>query len=162
MHEIQLGRHSFKNLKTIKKWNTCHNIFYANEFDYGVTWSSSYYANSKDFIYCEYPSINIALKHTILNLELLTLYIYNYLHQSVLPKGRPFTANSGTKAALLLKGRSSTANSRTQAAVLLGWRGAVASSCFPHPTSSLASIKTLKDLKRSQRHQRGGEESGFG
>ena len=38
---------------------------------------------------------------------------------SILPKGRSFTASSGTKAAVLLKGRSSTANSETQAAVLL-------------------------------------------
>ena len=35
--------------------------------------------------------------------------------------------------------------------------GAVASRCFPHPTLSLASEQTLKDLKRSQRHQRGEE-----
>ena len=40
--------------------------------------------------------------------------------------------------------------------------GAVASHCFPHPTLSLASEHTLKDLKRSQGHQLGGEESGFG
>ena len=39
---------------------------------------------------------------------------------SILPKGRSFTANSGTKAAVLFKVRSSTANSGTQAAVLLG------------------------------------------
>ena len=37
--------------------------------------------------------------------------------------------------------------------------GAVASRCFPHPTLCLASEQTLKDLKRSQGHQRGGEES---
>ena len=37
--------------------------------------------------------------------------------------------------------------------------GAVASRCFLHPTLSLASEQTLKDLKRSQGHQRGGEES---
>ena len=43
-----------------------------------------------------------------------------------------------------------------------GWIGAVASRCFLHPTLSLASERTLKDLKRSQGHQRGGEESGFG
>ena len=36
--------------------------------------------------------------------------------------------------------------------------GAVASSCFAHPTLSLASGQALKDLKRSQGHQRGGEE----
>ena len=42
------------------------------------------------------------------------------------------------------------------------WIGAVASCCFLHPTLSLASEQTLKDLKRSQRHQHGGEESGFG
>ena len=33
------------------------------------------------------------------------------------------------------------------------WIGAVASHCFPHPTLSLASEQTLKDLKRSQGHQ---------
>ena len=57
-----------------------------------------------------------------------------------------------------------------------GWIGAVASRCFPlsafrTPHSalslslslslSLASEQTLKDLKRSQEHQRGGEESIF-
>ena len=40
--------------------------------------------------------------------------------------------------------------------------GEVASRCFPHPTLSLASKQTIKDLKRSQGHQRGGKESGFG
>ena len=38
----------------------------------------------------------------------------------VLPKGRSFTANSGTKAAILSKGRSSITNSGAKAAVLLG------------------------------------------
>ena len=43
------------------------------------------------------------------------------------------------------------------------WIGAVASHCFPHPTISSASGQTLKYLKKkSQGHQRGGEESGFG
>ena len=42
------------------------------------------------------------------------------------------------------------------------WIGSVASRCFPHPTLSLASEQTIKDLKRYQRHQRAGEESGFG
>ena len=40
--------------------------------------------------------------------------------------------------------------------------GAVASRWFPHPTLSLASEQTLKDLKRPHGHQRGCEESGFG
>ena len=39
-----------------------------------------------------------------------------------------------------------------------GWIDAVASRCFPHPTPSLASEQSLKDLRRSQGHQRGGEE----
>ena len=43
-----------------------------------------------------------------------------------------------------------------------GWIGAVPSHCFPHSTFSLASEQTLKDLKISQGHQRGGEASGFG
>ena len=38
------------------------------------------------------------------------------------------------------------------------WIGAVAPRCFPHLTLSLASEQTLKDLKRSQGHQRGGED----
>ena len=40
--------------------------------------------------------------------------------------------------------------------------GAIASRCFPHPTLSLSSEQILKDLKRSQGHQWGGEECGFG
>ena len=44
--------------------------------------------------------------------------IYNQ-HQGVLPKGRSFTANSGTMSAVLSKGRSSTANSGTKVTVLL-------------------------------------------
>ena len=43
-----------------------------------------------------------------------------YHHQSVLPKDRSFTANSGTKAEVLLNGRSLTANSGTKIAVLRG------------------------------------------
>ena len=42
------------------------------------------------------------------------------------------------------------------------WIGALASGSFPHLTLSLTSQQTLKDLKRSQRHQRGCEECGFG
>ena len=42
------------------------------------------------------------------------------------------------------------------------WIGAVASRCLPHPTLSLASEQTIKDLKRPQGHQRGGKENGFG
>ena len=79
--------------------------------------------------------------------------LYHHHHQSVLPKGRSFTGNSGIKVAVLPKGRYSTAYSRQI--------GAVASRCFLHPTLSLASEQTLKDLKRFQGHHPGGEESGF-
>ena len=48
--------------------------------------------------------------------------IYSH-HHSVLPKGRSFTGNSGTKAAVLPKVRSSTANSGTKVSVLLGMNG---------------------------------------
>ena len=40
--------------------------------------------------------------------------------------------------------------------------GAVAYRCFPNHTLPLACEQTLKDLKRSQGQQRGGEECGFG
>ena len=46
----------------------------------------------------------------IIDISLQQLYITNI---SVLPNGRSFTANSGTKAAILPKGRSSIANSGT-------------------------------------------------
>ena len=74
------------------------------------------------------------------------------------PKGRSFTANSYTKAAVLLKGRSSTANSGTKASVLLGMNrcGSFPLLSAPH---SLFSIRTdLKRSEKSQGHQRGGDE----
>ena len=42
------------------------------------------------------------------------------------------------------------------------WISVVASPCFPHPTPSLASEQTLKDLKRSQGYQHRVVERGFG
>ena len=77
---------------------------------------------------------------------------------SVLPKGRFFTANLGTKAPVLPKGRSFSANSGTKFEVL----GTVASRCFPHPALSSPCEQTLKDLKRSQEPQRVSGKSGFG
>ena len=56
-------------------------------------------------------------------------------HQSVLPKGRSFTANAGTNVAVLLKTGLTL--------------------------QTLASEQTLNDLKRSQGPQHGDEESGF-
>ena len=65
---------------------------------------------------------------------------------NILPKGRSFTAKSGTKVAGLFKGRSSTANSGTYAAVLLRMDRC---SSFPLLSHSLFSIWT--DLKRSEK-----------
>ena len=94
------------------------------------------------------------------------LLLYSEInHQSDLPKGRSFTANAGTKVAVLSKARSSTANSGTKVAVLLGINSCGSFPLLSTPLSlslSLASEQTLKDLKSSQRHQQGGEKSGFG
>ena len=64
--------------------------------------------------------------NTVLNIliksenEYFISYLFNmHHHQSVLPKGRSFTASTGTKVAVLSKGRASTANSGTKVAVLL-------------------------------------------
>ena len=46
--------------------------------------------------------------HTYTHTQIISSFIMN-----VLPKGRSFTANSGTRAAILHKGRSSIANSGT-------------------------------------------------
>ena len=80
----------------------------------------------------------------------LIQFIY---HQSVLRR------NQGYSSA---EGRSSTANSGTKATVLPVMNRYVASRCSPHPTLSLASQETLKDLKKRKGHQSGGEGSGFG
>ena len=51
-------------------------------------------------------------------IDLYTVYI-----QNVLSKGRSFTANSGTKVAVLRKSRPYTANTRTKVVVLVGMNG---------------------------------------
>ena len=67
---------------------------------------------------------------------------------SVLPKGRYFTANAGSKVAVTSEGRSSTGNSGSKVAVLLGINrcGSLALLSTPY---SLFSIWT--DLKRSEK-----------
>ena len=77
------------------------------------------------------------------------IYIYNHQHhQSVLPKGRSFAANSRTPIAVLSKGKSSTANSGTKVAVLLGMNRYFNFLLHFSP-HSLFSIRT--DLKRSEK-----------
>ena len=91
--------------------------------------------------------------HNSLHFKNYIIHMHQFLcilhhHQSILPKGRSFTANSGTMAAVLPKGRSFTAHSGTQAAVLLGMDrcGSFPLLSAPH---SLFSIWT--DLKRSEK-----------
>ena len=77
------------------------------------------------------------------------LLIYHRHHyHSILPKGRSFTVNSETKAAVLLKGKSSTANSGTQAAVLLGMDK---SGSFPLLSAPHSLFRIWTDLKRSEK-----------
>ena len=77
------------------------------------------------------------------SVELGNFYQYNYHIRVLCPKGMSFTANSGTKAAVLAKGRSSTANSRTKVAVLLGMN-----MCGSFTLRSAAhSEQILKDVK---------------
>ena len=64
---------------------------------------------------------------------------------------RSFAANSGANAPVLPKGRPSTANSGTKVAVLLGINRCCSFPLLSAPYSlSLGSEQTLKDLKRSQ------------
>ena len=53
----------------------------------------------------------------VFGFHLTAPHIYHHHLQSVLPKGRSFTANAGIMAAVLHKGRSSTVNSGTKATV---------------------------------------------
>ena len=86
-------------------------------------------------------------KRNMIYIKLIS-YISDFIIKSILPKGRSFTANSGTKAAVLLKGWPSTANSGTQAAVLLGMDRCGSFPLFSAP-HFLFSIWT--DLKRSEK-----------
>ena len=82
---------------------------------------------------------------------------------SVLPKGRSFTANGETQAEVLPKAGLPP---QTQEPRLQFYQGFNRCGIFPLLSAShslsLACEQTLKDLKSSQGHQRGGEESGFG
>ena len=80
--------------------------------------------------------------------QVLRIDVIVIIIMSILPRGRSFTANSGTKAAVLLKGRSYTANSETQAAVLLGMDrcGSFPLLSVPHSRFSI-----WADLKRSDK-----------
>ena len=90
--------------------------------------------------------------------EFLNFNCYNFMifllchhQQSVLPKGRSFTAITGIRVAVFPKGWYSTANSGTKPAVLPGMnRCGSFSFSAPH---SLFSI--LTNLKRSEKITRG-------
>ena len=87
---------------------------------------------------------------------------HHHHHQYFLPKGRSCTACAWIKVAVLPKAGLPLQTQEPRLQFYQGWIGVVASRCFQHPTLSFASEQTLKDVKRSQGHQRGGEESGFG
>ena len=84
---------------------------------------------------------------------------HHHNHHECSAQGQVFHCKCKNQGCSSAQGRSSIANSGTKAAVLLG---ALASHYFPYPTLSLESEQTLKDLKRSQGPQCGGEEIGFG
>ena len=102
----------------------------------------------------------------VMFLKIPTVNLFPFIicnqQQSILPKDRSFTASTGTKAAVLPKVGHPPQTPEPRMQFYQGGIGAVASRCFPHPTLSLASEQILKDLKISQRHHRGGYESGFG
>ena len=84
----------------------------------------------------------------IIVIIIIVIIIIIIIHQSILPKGRSFNANTGTEVAILLKGRFSTANSETQAAVSLGM-----DRCgnFPLLSAPHSLFSTWTDLKRSEK-----------
>ena len=89
----------------------------------------------------------------------------NNHHQSVLLKGRSLTASAGTWVAVLPKAGlpPQTQEPRLQFYQGLNRFGSFPLLSAPSLSLSLFSIwQKLKDLKRSQEHQHGGEESEFG
>ena len=84
--------------------------------------------------------ILMSIKQGNPNTILVTVQSYKIIHhQSVLPKGKSFTANPDTKVAVPPKGRSSTANSGIKVVVLLGMNkcGSFPLLCAPHSLFSI-------------------------
>ena len=67
---------------------------------------------------------------------------------SILPKGRSFIANSGTKAAVLLKGRSSTVNQEPR---LQFYQGLNRCGSFPLLSAPHSLFSIWTDIKRSEK-----------
>ena len=109
-----------------------------------LTGLSRFHRNSLQELNSSWIRIFYQIRDPEIPISLRPLIYINH-HQSVLPKGRYFTANSGNKAAVLLKGRSSTANSGTKVTVLLGMQ----CGSFPLLSASHSLLSIWTDLKRT-------------
>ena len=84
---------------------------------------------------------------------LLVKVNYHHHHHECSAQGQVLNYNRRNLSCSSAEGRSSTGKLRNQGCSFTrDWIGAVASRCFPHPTLSLESEKTVKDLKRAQGH----------
>ena len=73
-----------------------------------------------------------------------------------------FTASAGTQAEVLPKAGLPPQTQEPRMQIYQGLNRCGSFRCFPHPILSLVYEQILKDLKRFQENQRGGEESGLG
>ena len=89
------------------------------------------------------------------------VYIYIYIISVFCPRAGPSLQIQAPRLQFLPKAGLPLQTQEQRLQFYQGMNGMAASHCFPHPTLSLATEQTLKDLKRSQEHQRGGEESEF-
>ena len=83
---------------------------------------------------------------------LLIMHHHHHHHQSVLPKGRSFTASAEPRLQFYWRQDFQHKLRNQGCSFTRDWIGVVDSHCFPHPTLSLASERTLKYLKRSHGH----------
>ena len=100
--------------------------------------------------------IYLLLRKTMLQDKIKLILSY---HHHVLPKGRSFTSSAGTYAAVLLKAGLPP---QTEEPRLQFYQGLNRCGSFPLLSAPHSLFSIWIDFKRSQGHQRRGEESGFG
>ena len=110
--------------------------------------------SSVEFWNCHFNCQNfMILIHGIGLCIMFRNYDYDNHHQNILPKDSPSLQVQKLRLQFYRRQVFHRKLRNQGCSFTRDWIGAGASRCFLHPTLSLATEQTLKDLKRSQGHQ---------